>query len=83
MLAELRCGHNERLRRTSQEIIVEALARWKDPERGFVPPDLFIPLVEDLGLMNHLPSSILRQACRDAKHWSGDIRLSVNISLLT
>jgi EAL domain-containing protein (putative c-di-GMP-specific phosphodiesterase class I) len=58
----------------------EALARWNHPERGFVPPDLFIPLVEQLGLMPQLTSSILGQACRDAKRWPDDIFLSVNIS---
>jgi diguanylate cyclase (GGDEF)-like protein len=58
----------------------EALARWEHSERGFVPPDLFIPLVEQLGLMTDLTSSILRQACRDARQWSTDIRISVNIS---
>jgi diguanylate cyclase (GGDEF)-like protein len=58
----------------------EALARWEHPERGFVPPDLFIPVIEQLGLMTELTSSILRQACRDARYWPEDIRLSVNIS---
>ena len=58
----------------------EALARWEHPERGFVPPDLFIPVVEQLGLMTDLTSSVLRQACRDARYWPEDIRLSVNIS---
>jgi diguanylate cyclase (GGDEF)-like protein len=58
----------------------EALARWEHPERGFVPPDLFIPLIEQLGLMSQFTSSILGQACRDAKHWPGNVRLSVNIS---
>jgi diguanylate cyclase (GGDEF)-like protein len=58
----------------------EALARWTHPERGFVPPDLFIPLIEQLGLMSEFTSSILRQACRDAKHWPDNVRLSVNIS---
>jgi diguanylate cyclase (GGDEF)-like protein len=58
----------------------EALARWEHPERGFVPPDVFIPLVEQLGLMADLTSLILRQACRDAKPWTEDIRLAVNIS---
>jgi diguanylate cyclase (GGDEF)-like protein len=58
----------------------EALARWEHPERGFVPPDLFIPVIEQLGLMTDLTSSVLRQACRDAKYWPEDIRLSVNIS---
>jgi diguanylate cyclase (GGDEF)-like protein len=58
----------------------EVLARWQHPGRGFVPPDLFIPVVEQLGLMTDLTSSVLRQACRDAKHWPEDIRLAVNIS---
>jgi diguanylate cyclase (GGDEF)-like protein len=58
----------------------EALARWEHPKRGFVPPDLFIPVVEQLGLMTDLTSSVLRQVCRDTKHWPQDIRLSVNIS---
>jgi diguanylate cyclase (GGDEF)-like protein len=58
----------------------EALARWEHPARGFVPPDLFIPVVEQLGLMTDFTSSILRQACRDARDWPEDIRLSVNIS---
>jgi predicted signal transduction protein with EAL and GGDEF domain len=58
----------------------EALARWNHPKRGFVPPDVFIPLVEQLGLMPELTSSVLRQACRDALQWHDDIRLSFNIS---
>ena len=58
----------------------EALARWEHPERGFVPPDLFVPLVEQLGLMTDLTSLILRQICRDAKEWPAQIRIAVNIS---
>jgi diguanylate cyclase (GGDEF)-like protein len=66
--------------RTNRICGFEALARWNHPERGFVPPDLFIPLVEQLGLMPQFTSSILGQACRDAKRWPDDIFLSVNIS---
>jgi diguanylate cyclase (GGDEF)-like protein len=58
----------------------EVLARWEHPERGFVPPDIFIPLAEQLGMISDLTSLILRQTCRDAGHWAEDIRLSVNIS---
>ena len=58
----------------------EALARWDHPERGFIPPDVFIPIVEQLGLMTKLTTSILRQACRDARQWPEDIRISVNFS---
>jgi diguanylate cyclase (GGDEF)-like protein len=66
--------------RTNRIYGFEALARWEHPERGFVPPDLFIPLIEQLGLMTGFTSSILRQACRDAMQWPEDICLSVNIS---
>jgi diguanylate cyclase (GGDEF)-like protein len=58
----------------------EALARWQHAERGFVAPDMFIPLIEQLGLMSEFTSSILRQVCRDAKDWPQDIRVAVNIS---
>jgi predicted signal transduction protein with EAL and GGDEF domain len=58
----------------------EALARWDHPEQGFIPPDVFIPIVEQLGLMSKLTTLILRQACRDARQWPEDIRVSVNFS---
>ncbi len=58
----------------------EALARWTHLTRGVVSPDIFIPLIEQLGLMSEFTSSILRQACRDAKDWPDTVRLSVNIS---
>jgi diguanylate cyclase (GGDEF)-like protein len=58
----------------------EALARWEHPERGFVPPDVFIPLIEQLGLSARLTELILRQVCRDAKHWPEYIRIAINIS---
>ena len=60
----------------------EMLARWRHPVRGSVPPDVFIPLVERLGLISDLTSSMLRQACRDSKRWPKDIILSLNISPL-
>jgi diguanylate cyclase (GGDEF)-like protein len=60
----------------------EILARWQHAERGAVRPDVFIPLAEQFGLISDLTWSILRQACRDAKRWPEDIRLSLNISPL-
>jgi diguanylate cyclase (GGDEF)-like protein len=56
----------------------EALARWQHLERGFIPSDVFIPIVERLGLMTDMTASILRQTCRDAGQWPADIRVSVN-----
>jgi diguanylate cyclase (GGDEF)-like protein/PAS domain S-box-containing protein len=47
----------------------EALARWHDPEHGFVPPDTFIPLAEESGLIVELGRAILVEACRQTKIW--------------
>jgi len=66
--------------RTNRLCGFEALARWEHPQRGFVPPDLFVPLVEQLGLITDLTSLMLRQICRDAKEWPAQIRIAVNIS---
>lgn len=58
----------------------EALARWKHPSRGFVSPGEFVPLAEETGLITQLGDQVLRQACRDAASWPGDLRVTVNIS---
>ncbi|RUX94726.1 MULTISPECIES: EAL domain-containing protein [unclassified Mesorhizobium] len=60
---------------------VEALARWSHVERGWVAPDLFIPLAEETGLVEQLGELVLRQACLDAVHWPIET-LSVNVSAL-
>jgi diguanylate cyclase (GGDEF)-like protein len=58
----------------------EALARWNHREWGDVPPERFIPIAEECGLINELGAGILRQACQDAATWRGTASLSVNIS---
>ncbi|MBC9032250.1 EAL domain-containing protein [Sphingomonas sp. JC676] len=58
----------------------EALARWHHPTRGTIPPDEFIPIAEDLGLIDALTHRILRQGCIAARDWHGDTSLSINIS---
>ncbi|MBV1702063.1 MAG: bifunctional diguanylate cyclase/phosphodiesterase [Hyphomicrobiales bacterium] len=58
---------------------VEALVRWPHPLQGLVPPDQFISLAEDRGLIIPLGEFVLRQACRDGKRWPG-IRVAVNVS---
>lgn len=60
----------------------EILARWTHPTRGKIGPDVFIPIMEKLGLIADMTYDLLRRACRDAKHWSSDITLSLNISPL-
>jgi diguanylate cyclase (GGDEF)-like protein len=65
---------------------VEALLRWRHPERGVVPPLDFIPLAEESGQIVDIGLWVLRQACRDAARWrrrSADERpfpVSVNVS---
>jgi len=48
---------------------VEALVRWIHPERGFIPPDKFIPIAEEQGLINALGKQVLQQACKDMSRW--------------
>jgi diguanylate cyclase (GGDEF)-like protein len=59
---------------------VEALVRWRHPERGLISPDKFIPLSEEIGLIGTLGEWILRRACTDAAGWPDDVKLAVNLS---
>jgi diguanylate cyclase (GGDEF)-like protein len=59
---------------------LEALVRWRHPTRGLVPPDQFIPLAEETGLIVPLGEWILRRACDDATSWPADIKVAVNLS---
>ncbi|TAK48636.1 MAG: EAL domain-containing protein [Xanthobacteraceae bacterium] len=58
----------------------EALARWPDAERGFIPPSEFIPVAEDTGLISALGVKILRRACLDAAGWPDHVNVAVNLS---
>jgi len=66
--------------RTRRPCGAEALVRWRHPERGLVPPNLFIPMAEEIGLIVPLGAWILRAACFEAASWPADIRLAVNLS---
>jgi EAL domain-containing protein (putative c-di-GMP-specific phosphodiesterase class I) len=59
----------------------EALIRWHHPLRGLVPPDEFIQLAEEIGLIMPLGAWILRQACADAIKWPSEISVAVNVSV--
>ena len=60
----------------------EILARWHHPVRGDVEPEVFIPIVEKLGLIAELTYFLLRRACLDARDWSPEITIAINISPL-
>jgi len=63
---------------------VEALIRWQDPERGLIPPDDFIPLAEETGLIVTIGEWVLKEACNQVSEWEkqglGQLRVAVNIS---
>jgi diguanylate cyclase (GGDEF)-like protein len=58
---------------------VEALARWRHPTRGYIPPSQFIPVAEQTGLIVQLGEWVLRQACLASQRWP-DLFVSVNLS---
>jgi diguanylate cyclase (GGDEF)-like protein len=58
----------------------EALVRWRHPQYGLIPPDKFIPLAEEIGIIIPLGEWIVRQACRDAARWPEHLKLALNLS---
>jgi len=58
----------------------EALLRWRHPVRGMISPAQFIPIAEDLRLINPIGEWVLRRACDDAASWPEHVKISVNLS---
>jgi diguanylate cyclase (GGDEF)-like protein/PAS domain S-box-containing protein len=69
---------------TRKIIGAEALIRWMHPLKGMIPPDKFIPLAEESGLIVEINKWVIQTACKQNKHWreSGftPIRIAVNLS---
>jgi EAL domain-containing protein (putative c-di-GMP-specific phosphodiesterase class I) len=69
---------------TGAMLSCEALVRWQHPERGSIPPDEFIPIAEESGVIIELGRMVLREACRQAARWRADtlsdFTISVNVS---
>ncbi len=70
---------------TGEVVAVEALARWQTKEGNYLPPNRFIPIAEETGLIIPLGAALLRAACTDAVHWRGalanrSLHVNVNVS---
>ncbi|MGM0416107.1 MAG: sensor domain-containing protein [Thermodesulfobacteriota bacterium] len=65
-------------------VAAEALVRWNHPKKGLIPPDVFIPLSEDTGMIIQIGAFVLETACRQFMEWrKGGLsieRIAVNIS---
>lgn len=69
---------------TGKIVTAEALIRWASPELGYVLPEQFIHLAEDIGVIVPLGEWIIKQACSDCKRWRGNFSptfaVTVNVS---
>jgi diguanylate cyclase (GGDEF)-like protein/PAS domain S-box-containing protein len=84
-LKQLRLYYQPQLDATHRVVGVEALVRWLHPQRGLVPPDEFIPLAEDTGLILPIGRWVLETACEQIKTWEDDtltseLKIAVNVS---
>ncbi|HKX92556.1 MAG TPA: EAL domain-containing protein [Sphingomicrobium sp.] len=66
--------------KTQKLIGFEALIRWNHPQRGFVPPNVFIPVAEETGLMPAIGEWVIDEACKTVATWPEPITVALNIS---
>ena len=60
---------------------MEALVRWKHPEKGMIAPNVFIPLAEEMGIISRITEFVLEQACLDCSRWEQSAGVSINLSV--
>ncbi|MDW9478636.1 EAL domain-containing protein [Sinorhizobium meliloti] len=58
----------------------EVLLRWNHPERGYISPEVFIPVAERDGYINEIGEWVLRRACKEAAAWSSPTKIAVNVA---
>ncbi|MCY7339223.1 MAG: EAL domain-containing protein [Sphingomonas bacterium] len=66
--------------KTQKLVGFEALIRWNHPQRGLIPPPVFIPVAEECGLMLQLGEWVIEEAIRAAATWPEPITVAINIS---
>ncbi|HET9355796.1 MAG TPA: EAL domain-containing protein [Sphingomicrobium sp.] len=66
--------------KTQSLIGFEALIRWNHPQRGLIPPPVFIPVAEEVGLMGAIGEWVIDEACRAIASWPEPITVAINIS---
>jgi len=69
---------------TGLPVGVEALIRWRDPERGEIQPNEFISIAEESGLIHPIGAWVLQTACQQCREWADNdmlLRMSVNVSV--
>ncbi len=84
---ELALYYQPKIDLQSREIVgVEALLRWIHPEKGFLPPNDFIPIAEESGFITEISKWVISQACIDCKRWKAagfaNIGVAVNLSAI-
>ena len=82
---ELQLHYQPQISTVDRKIIgAEALLRWNHPALGMIQPDLFVPLLEERGMMVEVGRWVLETACREAMRWRGEglpmVRMAVNLS---
>jgi EAL domain-containing protein (putative c-di-GMP-specific phosphodiesterase class I) len=70
---------------TGRPVCTEALVRWNHPQRGFISPEEFIPVAEEMGLLSEIGRYVLREACQQVVRWrrlpaAKDMGVAVNVS---
>jgi EAL domain-containing protein (putative c-di-GMP-specific phosphodiesterase class I) len=70
---------------TGRPVYAEALVRWNHPQRGYISPEEFIPVAEEMGLLSEIGRYVLRDACQQVVRWrllpaAKDMSIAVNVS---
>lgn len=84
---ELELHYQPKIHLQSRDVrTVEALIRWRHPEKGMISPGQFIPMAEELGLINEMGDWLINEACEQTKRWNqagiGPVRTAVNLSAI-